>query len=97
MEKQVIALLIPILALAIPLAAIVFIGLQKLARTRLEEARLRAGVLDKGNEAEIASLRDEVEVLRRELSEVQERVDFAERLLSQAREMGRLPGRDVHE
>lgn len=92
MEKQVIALLIPIIALAIPLAAVVFIGLQKLARTRLEEARLRAG--DQGNEAEIAALRNEVGDLRRELTDVQERMDFAERLLSQAREMERLPGRE---
>lgn len=92
MEKQVIALLIPIITLAIPLAAVVFIGLQKLARTRLEEARLRAG--DQGNEAEIAALRNEVGDLRRELTDVQERMDFAERLLSQAREMERLPGRE---
>jgi hypothetical protein len=93
MEKQVIALLIPIIALAIPLAGIVFFGLQKLARTRLEEAPLRAGVLDRGAETEIAALRDEVGDLRRELSDVQERMDFAERLLSQAREVERLPGR----
>jgi Tfp pilus assembly protein PilO len=97
MEKQVIALLIPIFALAIPLAGIVFFGLQKLARTRLEEARLRAGVLGKESEAEIAALRDEVGDLRRELSDMQERMDFAERLLSQAREMERLPGRGPHE
>jgi hypothetical protein len=69
MEKQVIALLIPIFALAIPLAGIVFVGLQKLARMRLEEARLRAGVLGKETEVEIAALRDEVGDLRRELSE----------------------------
>jgi Tfp pilus assembly protein PilO len=93
MERQVLALLIPIFALAIPLAGIVFVGLQKLARTRLEEARLRAGVLGKEGEAEIAALRDEVGDLRRELGDVQERMDFAERLLSQAREMERLPGR----
>ena len=93
MDRQVIALLIPIFALAIPLAGIIFFGLQRLARTRLEEARPRAGVLDKGTEAEIAALRDEVGDLRRELSDVQERMDFAERLLSQAREVERLPGR----
>lgn len=93
MERQVIALLIPIFALAIPLAGIILYGLQKLARTRLEEARVRAGALDKGSEAELAALRDEVGEVRRELGEVQERLDFAERLLSQAREAGRLPGR----
>ena len=94
MEKEVIALLIPIFALAIPLAGIVLFGLQKLARTRLEEAHLRAGVLDKGSEAEIAALREEVGDLRRELGDVQERMDFAERLLSRVREMERLPGRE---
>jgi hypothetical protein len=93
MDKQVIALLIPIFALAIPLAGIIFHGLQRIARTRLEEARVRVGVLDRGSEAEIAALRDEVGEVRRELGEVQERLDFAERLLGQAREGERLPGR----
>ena len=93
MDKQVIALLIPIFALAIPLAAVILHGLQKVARMRLEEARVRAGALDKGSEVEIAALRDEVGDMRRELGEVQERLDFAERLLSQAREVDRLPGR----
>jgi Tfp pilus assembly protein PilO len=97
MEKEVIALLIPIFALAIPLAGIVFFGLQKLARMRLEEARLRAGVQDRGTETEIAALRDDVGELKRELSELQERMDFTERLLSQAREVERLPGRKPNE
>jgi predicted nuclease with TOPRIM domain len=91
-DKQVIALLIPIFALAIPVAGIVFHGLQRLARMRLEEARLRLGSRDKETESEISLLRDEVGELRRELSEVQERVDFAERLLSRTRETERLPG-----
>ena len=52
--------LIPILALAIPLAGIVLVGLQKLARTRLEEVHLRAAGVEKGSEADIAALRDEV-------------------------------------
>jgi hypothetical protein len=97
MDKQIIALLIPIIALAIPLAGIIFFGLQKLARTRLEEARLRAGTLDRGAETEITALRDDVGDLRRELSDLQERMDFAERLLSQAREVERLPGRKPSE
>ena len=37
-------------------------------------------------------LREEVRDLRRELSEVQERLDFTERLLSRTREAERLPG-----
>lgn len=93
MDKQVIALLIPILALAIPIAGIILYGLGKIARLRLEEARLRAGALDKETEGEIAALREEVGELRGELGDVHERLDFAERLLSRARELERLPGR----
>lgn len=93
MDKQVVALLIPILALAIPVSAIVLHGLQKIARIRLEEARLRAGAGDDGGRGEVAALRDEVGDLRRELGEVQERLDFAERLLGQARDPERVPGR----
>ena len=95
MNKQVLALLIPIIALCIPVAAIVLNGLQKLARLRLEEARVRAGVLDRGSQAELAALRDEVADLRGELMEVQERLDFTERLLSRFREPERLPDRQT--
>jgi predicted nuclease with TOPRIM domain len=56
--------------------------------------RLREPVADRQDEAETAALRDEVEELRRGLNELQERQDFVERLLSQAREMDRLPGRE---
>jgi hypothetical protein len=48
--------LIPIVALCIPLAGVFVYGLNKIARTRLEETRLRAGT-DKGTEAEVAALR----------------------------------------
>src|SRR5712691_161456 len=68
-------------------------GLWAQARMRIEEARSRAGGLDTGSEVEIPALRDEVGEVRRELGEMQERLDFAERLLSQAREGDRLPGR----
>ena len=61
------------------------------------KARRRAGVLDTGTETEIAALRDEVAALRRELSDLHERMDFAERLLSQAREMERLTSRKPNE
>jgi hypothetical protein len=68
-------------------------GLWAQSRMRLDEARLRAGALDKGSDGEMAALGDEVGEVRRELGEVQERLDFAERLLSQAREGDRLPDR----
>ena len=90
MDRHALAMLIPIFALAIPVTAIVFGGLLKLARLRLEETRIRAGVLGGGAESELTALRDEVEGLRQELGEVQERVDFAERLLSRSGEADRL-------
>ncbi|MFL5496470.1 MAG: hypothetical protein ACJ8DC_18945 [Gemmatimonadales bacterium] len=68
-------------------------GLWAQARIRLEEARLDTGAIGKGSDGEIAALRDEAGDVRRELSELQERLDFAERLLSQAREGDRPPGR----
>jgi hypothetical protein len=91
MDRHALALLIPILALAIPVTAIVFSGLMKLARVRLEETRIRAGALGGGAESELAALREEMDGLRHELGEVQERVDFAERLLTRAGESERLP------
>ena len=87
MDKQIIALLIPIMALAIPVGAIIMGGLTKVARLRLEEAKLRQQS-GSGTTDEVQELRGEVETLRRELSELNERVDFAERLLARGREPG---------
>jgi hypothetical protein len=89
MNKGVLALLIPILALTIPVVAIIFSGLAKMSRTRLEEARIRAGSLDPSGE--LQALRDEVDELRREVGELNERVDFAERLLAKSADRERLP------
>jgi hypothetical protein len=85
MDRQTMALLIPIAALAIPTAAIVMNGLMKIARMRLEEARIRAGGPADGL-AELAALREEVGDLRHELTEVHERLDFTERVLARQRE-----------
>ena len=41
--------------------------------------------------ADMAELKDQVDLLRRQLEETQERVDFAERLLSQQRSAVRIP------
>ena len=68
-------------------------GLWAQRRIRLGDARLGAGLLSQGSDLESSALRDEVGDVRRELGEVQERLDFAERLLSQAREGDRFPGR----
>jgi hypothetical protein len=83
MDKQIMALLIPILALSIPVIAILSNALQKIWRLRIEEARVHAGGLRVGAEAELDQVRTELDLFRRELTEVQERLDFAERLLAQ--------------
>ncbi len=85
MDKQVVALLIPIMALAIPVVAIVMNGMQKVWRLRVEDARLRMGGGEGGSAGEFQALRDELETVRRELSELNERVDFTERLLARGR------------
>lgn len=86
MDRHVIALFIPIMALAIPTVAIVMSGLQKVWRLRVEEARLRIGGGESGSAEEVQALRSELETVRRELSELHERVDFAERLLARGRQ-----------
>ena len=53
----------------------------------------RAGETDADVRAELADLRDQVEALRGTLDEAQERLDFAERMLSQPRPLDRLPDR----
>lgn len=50
-----------------------------------------ANELDQLRDAQMAIL-DDVEVLRHEVAEVNERVDFAERLLAKRSEVGTLPG-----
>ncbi|HTT69069.1 MAG TPA: hypothetical protein VMF70_13680 [Gemmatimonadales bacterium] len=82
MDNGTLALLIPVLALAIPIVAIVSNRLVKLQQLRIEEAKVRAGT---GDGAAPESLSDEVAQLRQELADVQERLDFAERTLAQVR------------
>ena len=82
------AVFIPIVALCIPVAGIIFHGLEKVARLRVEEAKVKAGQLDGPAVAELAALREEMGDVRRELAEVQERLDFTERLLTSGRATG---------
>ena len=92
MDRQSLVLLIPILALSIPVLGIVMGGILKLAKLRIDEAKVRAGGLPDGAVAELDQMRTDMEDLRRELAEVHERLDFTERLLAQRREQERLPG-----
>lgn len=85
MDKQVVALLIPLTALAIPVAAIVMSGLHKLWRLRVEEARLRSGGGEGTSADELQALQSQLDNVQRQLSELNERVDFTERLLTRGR------------
>jgi len=85
MDKQTLALFIPIVALMIPVAAIVMGGLIKLAKLRAgRDERLPSEV-----EARLQAMEEELHVLRQELSEANERLDFTERLLAKP-DQGRL-------
>ena len=75
---------IPIIALMIPVSAIVIGGLIRLQRLRIEERAVTGGG------AEVEALRGEVDSLRQEVAELQERVDFTERLLATERQRGQL-------
>jgi len=85
MDRHVIALFIPIMALAIPVAAIVMSGLLKMRRLRVEEAKLRIHGGQSGGSEEVEALRSDLDTLQRQLSELNERVDFTERLLARGR------------
>lgn len=91
MDARALGVLIPIIALSIPVVAIIMGGLQKMARLRIEEAKVRAGGLGEGGEEELRALREDLEGLRGEVGEMQERLDFTERLLARQSDSDRLP------
>ena len=78
-------------SLAIPVAVIVFSGLEKVWRLRVEEARARARAVEAAGSGDVEALRAELAELRQQLSDVQERLDFTERVLIQDRDRPRLP------
>ena len=78
--------LIPILALGVAITAIVSATRLKSQRMNLEEARLRA--VDSGDMDDLAR---QLSQLQSEMVEVQERLDFAERLLAQGKNASALP------
>jgi hypothetical protein len=82
MDRQTLAIFIPILIFSVPVVAIVFNGLIRLAKIRAEGHR---GVSGEAMER-IADLEHHVQDLQRQLSETQERLDFAERLLARPKD-----------
>jgi uncharacterized protein YlxW (UPF0749 family) len=70
------------------LASIVLIGPIGRAFAERLRGKAKGPALDSG---EVEALRDELDSLRQQVSELAERQDFSERLLAQAREKGLLP------
>lgn len=71
------------LALLIPIVAIASGAMVKIAKVKA--AADTRGMADAGLADRVAALEEEVTTLRQEMSETHERLDFTERLLSQAR------------
>ncbi|HEX9166719.1 MAG TPA: hypothetical protein VF862_12475 [Gemmatimonadales bacterium] len=91
MDKQSIALLIPLFALTIPIIGIIASSVLKLQKSRMEMLKLQSQP-DPGLLNELEELRNEVHLLRGELTEVHERLDFTERLLTAKSDRHQLPG-----
>jgi hypothetical protein len=72
-------------ALGMPVALYAAVRLVNLKMKRLEAADAAAQALDSAADERLARL-------EREVGDLQERLDFAERLLTQGREPERLPG-----
>jgi hypothetical protein len=80
-----------VLALSIPIIAILTFGAVMIGRGPIGQALARAIGGHAGEiELEVVELRQQVEQLRLEMGDMQERVDFAERLLAQPRDADRL-------
>lgn len=88
MNFSELGVLIPILALSIPVLAIFFNGLQKTMRLRIEEVQARAAAT---SPRDLQALIDDVDRLRQELAEVHERLDFTERMLTRGQSGDRPP------
>jgi len=78
-------IILPIVFLGLAVTGIISAVILKLQRLRIEEARLRAG---SAGDEDLAHL---VAVLQQEMAELQERVDFTERMLAQMKETPALP------
>jgi hypothetical protein len=74
------------LAPLIPIVAILAFAAVKIARIRATRSELPSGEVT----ARLEALEGDVHGLHQELAETQERLDFAERLLTKGREEGRI-------
>ena len=78
----------------IPIFAVLFAGLMGLSRTSIGRAlahRIEGGGAGGDADERLVQLEQDMQTVRHELAETQERLDFAERMLTQVREAQRLP------
>jgi cell division protein FtsB len=68
-----------------------FVTRGEIGRAIAQAIRAASGTADADARADIDQLRLEVHELRQELTEAQERIDFAERLLAHSRNVEQLP------
>ena len=73
MDRQSMALLIPILALSIPVVAVVMNGIHKMMKLRIEEARVRSGLVDGVEVGEVEALRADLAAANSKATEVERR------------------------
>jgi hypothetical protein len=94
MDPEMMHGLTRMLGLMIPLLALSIGGVLVLSRTRIGEAiarRISGDTRDPEVEAHLEALEDELTRLRGQLGETNERLDFAERLLTRGQEARREP------
>jgi hypothetical protein len=94
MDPDILQGLAGVLGVMIPLFALSVGGMLLLSRSRIGEAIARRIGGDTGHpewEAQVDALEDEVARLRTQLGETNERLDFAERLLTRGEEGRREP------
>jgi hypothetical protein len=94
MDPDVVQGIAAALFLMVPLLGLSIVGIVVLGRSRLGEALARRIAGERYNpetDEQITALQEEVAVLRHQLQETQERVEFTERLLSRTDRAGQLP------
>lgn len=99
MDPDIVDGIVAVLGLMVPLLGLSIVGVVVLGRSRLGEAlarRIAAGRYDPVTDQQIAALQDDVAVLRHQLQETQERVEFTERLLSRPTVPGSSPADPPH-
>lgn len=94
MDPDILGGITAVLGLTVPILGLSIVGLVVFTRSRLGEAvarRIAGGRYDPETDEQISALQEEVAMLRHQLQETQERMEFAERLLSRGDRAEPLP------